>query len=328
MGQSSSKLHLGQLALVLNLIKGLKNNGVNVSQLINQSKLRYFELSDPEAYVPLPVIYDFVAIVKKAQGIANTNITFQDYLHVDAMGNFGQLVTSCVRLLPAIQSAIKFQKVQMTHENPEYGIEGKKAFYRNRFSTPFTKEETFIDDLELGMQLDMLRYCNGPDWSPDEIHIRGTDTTLIEHRFPDYKGKIMVNQDFVGVTFDISVLAKPLVYSPGSNTPIDRLATPPLTLSGKIEELFNSTRFRYLPTLDQIADMFDTSPSDIKRTLHDEGTSYSALTERWRFMKGVVLLTHSQLKINEISEQLYYANPSNFIRAFKRWTGLLPNQFR
>ena len=185
-----------------------------------------------------------------------------------------------------------------------------------------------INDLDLGFGVQLLKLSNEKGWQPLEIHIVGDDTTIIEHWFPDYQGKIKKNQDHIGIKFETAILANPLVNDSMAAESLKELVNPPLTLSGKIELLFDNMQNNYLPTLRHIAEFFDSTTVEIKNQLKEEGTSYSTLMERWRFLKAIGLLTQTNMKVNEISNRLYYSNTSSFIRAFKRWTGLLPNDFR
>lgn len=103
----------------------------------------------------------------------------------------------------------------------------------------------------------------------------------------------------------------------------------PLNLSGKIELLLNNLSSRYIPTLENLSRFFETSISSIKRRLEDQDqTSYKNIVDRWRFVNAMKLLLETNLKINEISDQLYYANSANFIRAFKHWIAIGPQEFR
>ena len=44
--------------------------------------------------------------------------------------------------------------------------------------------------------------------------------------------------------------------------------------------------------------------------------------------RSVTLLEGSDIPITELALQLGYADPSHFVRAFRRWTGQTPGEFR
>lgn len=66
----------------------------------------------------------------------------------------------------------------------------------------------------------------------------------------------------------------------------------------------------------------------LRRRLSDEGTTVSAELESVRMLKAKQHLTESARSLDEISYLLGFAQPASFHRAFKRWTGVTPTQFR
>ncbi|MBE9195845.1 helix-turn-helix transcriptional regulator [Synechocystis sp. LEGE 06083] len=60
----------------------------------------------------------------------------------------------------------------------------------------------------------------------------------------------------------------------------------------------------------------------------EEGTTYSRLIEQIRFEQAIRWLQDPAVKLGDIASQLGYKNSTHFSRAFKRWTGLNPRQYR
>jgi len=66
----------------------------------------------------------------------------------------------------------------------------------------------------------------------------------------------------------------------------------------------------------------------LQRRLAREGTTFAALLERSRRELAEGFLRDQRLSASEVAFLLGYADPSTFFRAFKRWTGRTPQQFR
>lgn len=68
------------------------------------------------------------------------------------------------------------------------------------------------------------------------------------------------------------------------------------------------------------------------RTLHrhlaDAGTSFRELLTNLRQQRAQSLLQDSRISIAEVAYLVGYAEPSSFYRAFRRWTGLTPIEWR
>ena len=311
------------------LIEALIKDGVNVKELINKCSLKYFKLNDPEVMLPVPVIYEFFELVENNQGIDKMGVKFQKNFSLETIGAYGQLLSSTKKVLPAILVTQKYEKYNFTHDNNEFRLlDGKTAYYGNRYSAKPSKGQDFLSKIDHSIQLEFIKNCNEEGWCPLEIHVRGNDASYVEKMFPNCNPKIRLNQEKYGHVFKTELLSKSLLSDNKFNKIQSELIPSPSTLSAKIEHLFDNLTAKYLPGIDEISNMFNLSVSSLKRKLQEEDVSFSVLLERWRLMKAVDLLSKSNLKISEISDQLFYSNPSNFIRAFKRTTGFSPNSFR
>ncbi len=80
--------------------------------------------------------------------------------------------------------------------------------------------------------------------------------------------------------------------------------------------------------LDVIADTLHLTTRTLRRRLQQAGTSYLELVEQLRRKLAEEHLLHSEKSVDEIAALLGYSDPSNFGRAFRRWHGCSPRQFR
>lgn len=83
------------------------------------------------------------------------------------------------------------------------------------------------------------------------------------------------------------------------------------------------------PTLAQIGNRMHMTPTKLRRRLAEEGCpGFLQLRDLVRHEAAVDLLLYRHLTLEQIAEQLGFAEHSTFHRAFKRWTGLSPGDFR
>jgi AraC-like DNA-binding protein len=65
-----------------------------------------------------------------------------------------------------------------------------------------------------------------------------------------------------------------------------------------------------------------------QRRLRAENTSFRELFEEYRERRAGKLLSESDLGEKEIAARLGFGSINSFIRAFRRWHGVTPGQFR
>jgi AraC-like DNA-binding protein len=81
-------------------------------------------------------------------------------------------------------------------------------------------------------------------------------------------------------------------------------------------------------TQESIAKALNLSPRTLQRKLKEEGTTYKQLLDTTRRELAAQYVKESHLSVNEITFLLGFSEPANFSRAFKRWTGVSPSQYR
>lgn len=80
--------------------------------------------------------------------------------------------------------------------------------------------------------------------------------------------------------------------------------------------------------IEQVASELAMSPRTLKRRLEQESTSFKSLVEQLRFEESARLLADPSLPIHQVAEALAYSDPTNFSRAFAKWTGMTPRDWR
>ena len=82
------------------------------------------------------------------------------------------------------------------------------------------------------------------------------------------------------------------------------------------------------PSQQQIAEALHVSNRTLQRKLKDEGTSFMDLLQDTRLQLARKYLSHPNRSVVETAYLLGFSEPSTFSRAFKRWTGVAPADFR
>jgi AraC-like DNA-binding protein len=82
------------------------------------------------------------------------------------------------------------------------------------------------------------------------------------------------------------------------------------------------------PALSAVARALGQSPRSLRRHLASEGTSFQRLVEQIRSELAAQHLQDPRLTVSEIAFLVGFSELSPFLRAFRRWTGLTPGEYR
>jgi AraC-like DNA-binding protein len=80
--------------------------------------------------------------------------------------------------------------------------------------------------------------------------------------------------------------------------------------------------------IQSLARALATSSRSLQRRLASSGTSYKKLLDSTRSQAATRYLQNRTLSIGEVAYLLGYSEPAAFHRAFKRWNGITPQEFR
>jgi AraC-like DNA-binding protein len=136
-------------------------------------------------------------------------------------------------------------------------------------------------------------------------------------------------------SFDLALLQSPL---PTSNPALRQLyenecarlladLEHSLDLSAQTRRLLRKLEGQY-PKMPQLASLLNMTARTYRRRLAAEGTSFQALLDEVRAEHATRYLRDTRLPIASIAYQLGFNDPSNFRRAYRRWTGRPPADVR
>lgn len=99
-------------------------------------------------------------------------------------------------------------------------------------------------------------------------------------------------------------------------------------LSAQIRRRLHAAARKEWSAFDVFAESRHMTPSTLRRRLEDEGQSFQMLKDQLRRDMAIEYLCHTSESVANISIALGFAEASAFHRAFKKWTGACPGEYR
>lgn len=82
------------------------------------------------------------------------------------------------------------------------------------------------------------------------------------------------------------------------------------------------------PTMAQVAHRLGVTSRTLARHLDRHGVTFRQVLDERRHQEACTMLTSGTLPVEDIASRLGYNDPANFTRAFRRWAGCTPTQYR
>lgn len=102
----------------------------------------------------------------------------------------------------------------------------------------------------------------------------------------------------------------------------------PPGITGRVRDAIEAELRGGDPKLESIAKRLAMSPRTLQRRLRDEGAVFNDVLDAMRFQAAKSYLAPGDIAATEVAYLLGFAEPSSFNRAFKRWSGRTPTDYR
>lgn len=253
-------------------------------------------------------------------------------------GFVGFGLISCATLREAIEFSERYFQARVSVFGSETTVEGDKVVISLRETVPLGPQRALILDLVLVELCSLFAKVLGSDpgasgWS-SEIWVPYPEPpayALYKDKLPRFR----FNKPGVQIRFPARMLDEPI---PSADAVSVRLAidrceqelarqAASLTTADVVRSKLVCQGGRY-PDMAAMARMLLVSERTLKRRLQEEGSSFQALLDKARHQDSMRLLSNSALAIKQVAEAVGYADPANFARAFSKWTGFSPREWR
>jgi AraC-like DNA-binding protein len=100
------------------------------------------------------------------------------------------------------------------------------------------------------------------------------------------------------------------------------------SINAQIRRILERSDEADMPDFESVAFQLNTSTQTLRRRLKEEHTSFQAIKDQVRRDMAIYYLSENKYSINEIALKVGFTEPSTFHRAFKKWTGVTPGDYR
>ncbi len=212
-----------------------------------------------------------------------------------------------------------------------------------RAALAFTMAEPALDPDHFMAEFWLVIWHRFPSWiigAPiplDETHFCFASPAHRDELSIMFPSKLRFNRSANRLLFAAEQLDKPLLRSRDElaaylrNAPADVMTIPgrDSSVERRVERLLGAEhrRLQRLLSLDEVAAELGISGQTLHRRLRDEGSSYQKIKDNYRREYALSALADQSLSIERLSQQLGFAEPRSFTRAFKQWTGQPPRSY-
>jgi AraC-like DNA-binding protein len=330
-----------QAAATAGILEHIDRGGGDVNWAVAEAKLTFDDLARPEQRLPLS---SFVRLIEAASSATKDDFFgahLGEICSLRELGLPGYLATFAPDVEAALSSFARYYYLLGDATDVRFEKQNGAASFTYSVLDPEAWPRRQDAEQVITMIVVLVRQWVGPSWTPSRV--------CFEHACPAEAAELE------------RILGCPVRFDCGSNTvffSVEDAARKNPTADAKLFRLLSwfaetvmdssspaearkpaSFKEQVLFSIDTCANLGNVSIHSVaralgleartfQRRLRSEHTSFFELQEEYRSHQAARLLRQADMSEKELASRLGYANLNSFIRAFRRWYGVTPGQFR
>ncbi|AOJ85170.1 AraC family transcriptional regulator [Burkholderia savannae] len=323
------------------LAEVVANLGLDTSQVLMGTGLNLTDLSDP---FTLTSTQQFLTAARNAirqYPHSDLGVRVGQLLHASSYGMFGYAALCAESMACAFDSAVKFHQLANGMLSIRWIVDGDKASWhfpaREEVALPELDAPMyqFLLDMQFALHVTVIKNVMGTWCTPvcaKFTYTRPAHATLLSEVL---ECPLLFEQSCNVLSYPAEwlprapQLAHPITAAQVSHhcaLLLDELRSQSEITQRVYQELTRVPgRF---PEIDTVAEALCMTARTLRRKLEAAGTSYHELLMSVRRALAIDYLTTTTLNTEDIALALGFSDAVSFRHAFKRWTGMTPNEVR
>jgi AraC-like DNA-binding protein len=333
-----SNLHARATALLsqgINVVRALEARGIDGAALLRRAGCDPALFQMPEARIPNHVIQRVFELAEEATGNPCFGLDVGQQVRGVALHAVGYAWLASATLFDAMSRLARYTRVLTDFWRAELREEPRGLRFIVQYANPQAIRPLSRQDAVLAGILQLCRVTYGDAFAPLEATV-GRERPAGTQRFEDwFRAPIVWNAPQPSLLCRREDLARPLATTnPGIAVASERLVADYLARLDRDDVVAQVKRelLGYFPagtpTQSTVARAVRLSARTLHRRLAEAGTSFEKLLDETRRELAAEYVRRTDYSVGEVAYLLGFAETSSFNRAFRRWTGKSPSEFR
>lgn len=327
-----ARIALMRAAAIRPVERFLRRNGAPVDRLLASVKLAPETLADPETCIPAYAATAFLAAAARSQGIDNLGALVAETTSVAELGTFGRRLMQCVTLHDVVSTASRLHGGH--HSGETYWLDtsdGRPALCQ-RFTVHL--DDWFLQSSQYSLMIaaGLVLALAEPGHRP-RVRLRpGVPRSLAATRWAE-RVELVFDQPRFAIELSPALLCAPLPRTDVRPPDAGELAAwchtkPAIELAESLRQWLASVLDTGVVRIDVLGATIGMTPRTLQRRLAEAGTTYARVLGRARFDVACRLLARDEAPIRDVARSVGYRDAAHLTRAFHRWSGTTPSQYR
>ncbi len=324
------------VAATTGLVEAIESAGGDAGRILRAGGLDRSTLSKPDTFIACS---DFAAVLEEAARATGDDcfgLHFGERYNPKNVGPLSYVVLNSPTIAAALRNAGRYMRVHNEAATTSFVVEGRFAYARHLLADLGDADPRQNNEYSMALGLSLIRLMVGSQWAAVEVQFaHPAPRQTSEHArifrapvsFDCATNALVMEREFV----ERQVPAADERLYPVLRRYLDQVLKE-MPREGEVLASVRRTVGELLrdgdPTLPQVARKLEIGPRTLQRRLKEYGVEFKALVDDTRRRFSLSYLRDRKHTLTEIAYLLGYSEVSAFNRAFKRWTGSTPSDYR
>jgi AraC-like DNA-binding protein len=313
----------------------LERNGGAAQRVLARAGMAADQLTDINCPVDLASYVLMMELAAADTGNDNFGLWFGQQFKPEMLGLIGGIAIASTTLGAALVNVARYFPYHQQATHTAFTQHNELFSLEYRIIDGGIVERRHDAELTLGMLANIFRHCLGAQWAPEQVHFEHPKPPGWRDHAQAFSAPVHFGQRSNALIFRGGALHQRMPCGDLRKTNLlgDQLirisgGTGTLSLLDHVKGEVRSRLPGGVPCVGTIADAVGLQRWTLQRRLADYGLTFSAAIDQVRRELAERHVRQRYVPILEISDLLGYSELSAFSRAFRRWFGISPQQYR
>ena len=315
--------------------QGLVEWGVSEDKLFTISKLKLKDLKDADARIPFEQYMNLGRTAPELTGTPDIGLILGRKARFEDIGLVFQLANNCGTVRESLIQTVRYSNLGNEVSSAIFEESGKLAEWAEHYINSAYLCIPLVE-FECCQKLEILKFVLGEDFKPVRAEFQYAPPGYADKYGKVFQSPVLFRQGKSGIVFENKFLSLP---NPNPQPYIREILSQhaekliaELDQSRLFQDKVRKIIIRHLDSgeanMETISSELNLSSRTVYRKLQEENISYKSLLSDVKKQLAQAYLKETSFTIADISHRLGFSEASAFHRAFKRWFGANPSQYR
>ena len=324
-------LRVGGAAEILAVLEGF---GVNSDEVLTEAGIDPALFADPDNLITYAARDRLFRQCVSRTGCQHFGLLVGQRMNLKALGLIGLLMRTSPDAGRALSSLVNLLHLHSQGAVMALKVDEDVAILTYDAFGPGLEAADQTGAGAVAMMLNVMRTLCGRDFRADEASFAHRRPADIEAFRKFFKVPLYFDAEHYALVFSRHWLD---VRLPGADDGLQQLLQKQvealesrfsLAFPDQVRKVLRSALLTGYHSENQIAALFSMHSHTFRRRLEASATSFHELVDECRFEIAREMLRNTSLSVGDISTAMGYSRASSFIRAFRRWSGMTPGQWK